>query len=188
MGPRDLLLIVTEVLGDSDPNYFVTGSMGAMVYGEYRSTLDVDIVADLRAGQIADLFEKFKEPDFYLSREAVREAMEHCTQFNLIHVPSGLKIDFMIPDESPHNASRFARARAVELAPGRFVRVAAPEDVILKKLQYYKEGGSDKHLRDIASMISISGETFDRAYLDRWALSLGVVVEWEVMKGRVGWG
>ncbi len=36
-------------------------------------------------------------------------------------------------------------------------------------MEFYREGGSDKHLRDIASMLAISGSQIDRAYVDRWA-------------------
>jgi hypothetical protein len=36
-------------------------------------------------------------------------------------------------------------------------------------------------------MIKVSGETFDREYLERWAVALGVVEEWNRIKARVGW-
>lgn len=113
--------------------------------------------------------------------------MEHGSQFNIIHVLSGLKADLILPDDSGFSESRLVRARRTEAAPGRFVMMSSPEDVILKKLEFYRLGGSDKHLRDIASMMKISGETFDRAYLDHWALRLGVQVEWGTMKQRLGW-
>jgi hypothetical protein len=187
VGPRDLLIHVARFLESIGAQYFVTGSMGAMVYGEFRMTQDVDIVVDLRYGHVPDLLGRFGEPDYYVSQSAIREAMENCSQFNVIEVATGLKVDFMIPDESAFNASRFARARSVEIAPGERVRVSAPEDVILKKLEYFKAGASDKHLRDIASMIKISGETFDREYLERWARELGVEEEWRAARSRVGW-
>ena len=38
--------------------------------------------------------------------------------------------------------------------------------------------GSPKHLRDIASMIAVQGEeALDWAYLDEWAMRLGVTTE-----------
>lgn len=187
MGPRDLALFAARVLERAGADYFVTGSMGAMVYGEYRSTLDVGVVVNLRYGHLPDLKEAFSEPDFYMSMNAVHEAMTHCSQFNVIHRPTGLKVDFMVADESPCNASRFRRARSFEAIPGESFKVAAPDDLILKKLEYYTMGGSDKHLRDIASMIKVSGETFDRAYLERWAEALDVTEAWTAVKQRIGW-
>jgi hypothetical protein len=32
-------------------------------------------------------------------------------------------------------------------------------------MEYYREGGSDKHLRDITSMLKISGQDIDEAYI-----------------------
>jgi hypothetical protein len=63
---------------------------------------------------------------------------------------------------------------------GRQEPVAAPEDVILKKLQFFREGGSSKHLRDIASMIQTQRvDGIDWQYLAGWAESLGVSAEFE---------
>jgi hypothetical protein len=187
VGPRDLLLVVADVLDRAGIRYFVSGSMASMAYGEYRSTLDVDVVIYLKLGQISALLDAFEQPDYYLAVEAIHDALEHCSQFNVIHVKSGLKVDFMTPDDTYHNQLRFERARQLEVAPGRAVWFSSPEDVILKKLEYFKMGGSDKHLRDIASMIKISGDTFDRAYLDQWAVKLGVMGEWAAARQRVGW-
>ncbi len=64
--------------------------------------------------------------------------------------------------------------------------VSAPEDVILKKLEFFKEGGSDKHLRDIASMYKTTGSTMDLAYLDHRSLRIGVGAQWRMMKERLG--
>ncbi|MFN0011502.1 MAG: hypothetical protein ACKVS8_07645 [Phycisphaerales bacterium] len=187
MGPRDLMLLAARVLEREGIDYCVVGSMASMIYGEYRSTMDVDVAADVHIEHIPALLAAFTEPDFYISEEGIRDALRCRSQFNAIHVRSGLKIDFMIPEDSPHASARMARAHRVEVAPGVRVLVAAPEDVILKKLEYYKEGGSDKHLRDIASMIKVSGETFDRAYLEQWVDTLGVREEWNAVSTKAGW-
>jgi len=47
--------------------------------------------------------------------------------------------------------------RKLRILPDRDVFVARPEDVILSKMQYYREGGSEKHLRDITGMLKVSG-------------------------------
>ncbi|MEI6326334.1 MAG: hypothetical protein WCO91_12845, partial [Gemmataceae bacterium] len=73
----------------------------------------------------------------------------------------------------------------LELEPALLPFFASPEDVILKKLQYYQLGGSEKHLRDIASMLLIRGEAIDRAYIVEWAAKLGVTSEWELVRQRV---
>lgn len=187
MGPRDLMLAVAGLFNRTGARYFVTGSMGAMAYGEYRSTIDVDIVVDLRYGDAADLRSEFCEPMYYLSAEAMYDAMQRCGMFNIIHRPTSMKADLIIPGDAPFNAMRFARIRTIEFAPGASVCVSSPEDIILSKLQFYKEGGSDKHARDIGGMIKVSGASLDRVYLETWADKLGVRFEWDTVKAKSGW-
>lgn len=57
--------------------------------------------------------------------------------------------------------------------------VAPPEYVILRKLEFFREGGSEKHLRDIRAMLRISGELLDARWLDGWLHQLGLLREWE---------
>jgi len=49
----------------------------------------------------------------------------------------------------------------------------------LKKLEYYQEGESEKHLRDIASMFSCSGNKIDMNLIDEWAEKLGLAETWK---------
>lgn len=186
MGPRDLLQLVSGELARLGIRHFVTGSMGSMAYGEYRSTIDVDLVADVRLVHIKPLLAAFPQPDFYLSDVAMQEAIAAFSQFNLIHVPTGFKVDFMIPEATTFNASRFARVRAVALSPQLSVPVASPEDIILMKLRYFHAGGSDKHLRDIAGMLRILSGSVDRSYIDHWAQSFGVEAEWKLVCDAAG--
>jgi len=56
--------------------------------------------------------------------------------------------------------------------------VAAPEDIILGKLIYYRKGRSEKHLRDIRGIMVTSDEIIDRTYLEKWVAELGVSDAW----------
>jgi hypothetical protein len=164
--------------------YFVTGSVATIFYGEPRFTADIDVVVDLPAVRIPGLCAEFPSPEFYLSEESARRAVARRGQFNLIHPTSGLKLDFMIPADTEHNRSRFARVRKLSSGPGFEALFASPEDVILKKLEFYREGGSDKHLRDIASVLKTSGHTLDLEYLATWARRLGVDDLWRAVLER----
>ncbi len=112
--------------------------------------------------------------------------MQRAGQFNILHPGSGLKIDVMVADDSPFNASRFGRSRSVLVAPDTSPLFASPEDVILKKLEYYREGGSEKHLRDIAGVLKIMGNQLDHEYLTIWAMRLGVSRQWQVVQDAAG--
>ena len=57
--------------------YFVTGSMASIFYGEPRFTNDIDVVADIREEHIPELLKSFPEGEFYLSEDAIRDAIRH---------------------------------------------------------------------------------------------------------------
>jgi len=174
----DLLLRVTRTLEELGIPYLVTGSIATIAYGEPRLTMDIDVVVRLQERAVERLCSAFPSDEFYVSPEAVRGAIRHSTQFNILHPGSGLKVDVMVADDSDFNASRFSRARTLAVSTSAEVVFASPEDVILKKLQYYREGGSDKHLRDIAGVIRVMGGDLDQGYLARWARQLEVEALW----------
>jgi hypothetical protein len=179
----ELLRCVATALDSLGVRYFVTGSYATSLYGEMRFTDDIDVVADLNEGHVRGLIGAFPTPDYYVSEEAVRSAIRSRGQFNIIRPDSALKVDVMIPEDSPFNRSRFARR--VRLRPGDYEALfASAEDVILKKLEYYREGASEKHLRDIAGVLRISGKRVDVAYVDEWAERLGVMDSWRTVLAK----
>ena len=184
MQADELLLFVAKVLDELRVPYLVTGSMATIYFGEPRYTDDIDIVAQLRTEHVPRFCAAFPDPDFYISAEAVTEAIEGKGQFNIIHPVSGLKVDVMVPNDSPFNHSRFFRAVRLTPAPGQEASFSSPEDVILKKLEFYKEGGSEKHLRDITGVLRISGQRLDYRYIADWAARLGVTDIWSAVLAK----
>lgn len=81
--------------------------------------------------------------------------------------------------------SQIGRSRILRAVPGIDAHFAAPEDLILHKLRYYRMGESDKHLRDIAAMLQISPEAIDRPYVSREAERLGLTDLWTAVLRRV---
>jgi hypothetical protein len=185
MEPSELLRHCVTVLDGLRVSYFVTGSVATVYYGEPRFTNDIDVVVDLPAQQVTPLCRAFPPPEFYVSEDAAREAVEHHEQFNIIHPASGLKVDMMVPADTAFNRSRFARVRRVRPGGDYEACFAAAEDVIIKKLEYYREGGSEKHLRDVAGVLKISDESVDRAYITGWASRLGLEDIWRAVQDRV---
>lgn len=185
MNQHDLLRMVIEALESRGIQYMLVGSYASAVFGEGRSTHDIDIVVRLSPAEAERLCNAFPAGEFYVSRPAALEAVRRGGQFNVIHPASGNKIDFLLARDDAWGRSQFARRVRRPLLPGCEAYIAAPEDVILGKLWYFHEGGSDKHLRDIAAMLQISGEEIDRAYIDRWAAQLGVEEPWQAALRRL---
>lgn len=181
----ELLVLVVQTLEDLELPYFVTGSMATILFGEPRFTNDIDVVVRLTTDRIEALLGAFPESEFYSDEEQIRTAIARRGQFNVIHPASGLKVDFMIPTMDEFDRIRFARARRVHPVADQEANFASPEDVILKKLQFFREGGSEKHLRDIAGVLRISGSEVDRDYVERWADRLGVLESWKLVVEEV---
>lgn len=183
MEQAELLRTVVAVLERLDVPYMVVGSFGSIVYGEPRFTND--IVAELPGPLVPEFCAAFPPPQYYLSEAAVRDAVANRFQFNVLHPATGNKVDMILPrtDEWGAHTTEPTAARRTRRRP-RSVR-RGPEDVIVGKLWYYAEGGSDKHLRDIASMLRVSGAAIDRTTVARWAAQLGYTALWETVVQRV---
>ena len=115
----------------------------------------------------------------------MREAITRRGQFNIIHPASGLKIDFILKKDTPYDRIQFERRQRQPLIPGRDAYFARPEDVILYKMLYFPEGGSERHLRDIAGMLRISGTEIDTAYVAEWSERLGLNDIWKSVLHQV---
>ncbi|MBH0178176.1 MAG: hypothetical protein HP491_09990 [Nitrospira sp.] len=181
----DLLAHVVHTFERLQIPYLVTGSVASMAYGEPRLTNDIDVVAGIQAADLSGVMAAFPAHEFYLSEEAIRDAIRRGGQFNIIHPGSGLKVDVMVRKDSPFDRSRFARARALRPVESYEAAFASAEDVIIKKMEYYNEGGSEKHLRDITGMLKVSGEEIDQIYIVEWADRLGLRSIWEMIQHRL---
>lgn len=186
MEPSELLRFLVAQLEALDLRYFVTGSTVTIFYGEPRFTNDIDVVVDLPMRAVGEFCRCFPEGEFYVSEDAVRDAIARRSQFNIIHPSSGLKIDVMVPETSEFNESRFRRARRVRAGDDWDASFATPEDAIIKKLEYYREGGSEKHLRDIAGVLKTSRNEVDFEYLQHWVSELALEREWTTVRKTMG--
>jgi hypothetical protein len=129
--------------------------------------------------------EAFPADEYYISEDMIRTAIHGRRQFNIIHPASGLKVDVILKKGTPFDASRFKRKRRVYPSESFHADFAAPEDVIIKKMEYYREGGSEKHLRDIAGILKISGDEVDQDYVSDWSKRLGLEEIWEAVRNRI---
>jgi hypothetical protein len=170
---------VVDILHTSGLRYMVVGSFASGFWGEPRATYDVDVVIAIGEQDLPLLGALFPSEEFYLSLDAAKEAIRLKRQFNVIHPESGNKIDLMVQGDDDWARTQLDRRRLLTVAPGLAAYVAAPEDIILGKLLYYQEGGSQKHLRDIAGILKMRGDTIEMDYIDAWAAKLGVLDEWK---------
>jgi len=180
MPEPELSLLFLRPLNRIGGRYIVSGSVASILYGEPRLTNDVDFVVFLRDADIRRLREVFPAPEFYLppmENIAAEIARPAKGQFNAIHADTGFKADFYLAGRDELNAWGFRHSRKINYR-GESITVAPPEYVILRKLEYFREGGSDKHLRDIRAMLAISGDELDRSALAEWIQRQSLEAEW----------
>lgn len=186
MPEANLFLMFTQRFNTLGVPYMVSGSVAVIIYGEPRLTLDVDLIAVLDREHIALLSEVFPPAEFYcppievITLEATREQRGH---FNIIHQETGFKADVYLSGRDPLHAWGLARAQRLEVE-GQVVVVAPPEYVIVRKLEFYREGGSDKHLRDIRSMLGTSPDAIDRVELETLIVTRGLQEAWLQVEER----
>ncbi len=183
MPEPDLFLIFVRPLNRAGMRYVVSGSVAAIFYGEPRLTHDVDFVIFLNVNGLQKLRDIFPSSEFYLPpmesmlAEASREQNGH---FNLIHHATGFKADLYPTGRDELNAWAFRGKRPVEFE-GETIMLAPPEYVIVRKLEYYREGRAEKHVRDIRAMLAVSGGELDRAAMNEWIQRRGLETEWRLV-------
>jgi hypothetical protein len=165
--------------------YMVTGSTASAIYGEPRFTHDMDLVIEMANKDINTFRAAFPVPMFYCPPEdVVRHELSRETRghFNIIQMESGLKADVYLAGKDAFHRWGIEHSEVFEIH-GISVRLAPREYVIISKLEFYKEGGSEKHLDDIRGILRISGERIDTRFLTEKIRLLGLESEWEKAKG-----
>jgi predicted nucleotidyltransferase len=161
--------------------YAIGGSVATLAYGEDRGTRDLDIVILLDEADIPKLLAGFPFPDFYSDLQAAREALRTGGTFNVIY--GRAKVDFF-PATGHVERNQVQRAKRLRTLAGRLAQVSSPEELIAKKLEYYDQGGSDKHLRDIAVMLQSSTIPIDRERVGEYARQLRLSDLWAMVMRR----
>jgi hypothetical protein len=175
--PIAVMKQVIDVLDNLDVPYLVGGSFASSIYGTYRSTADVDLVADLKFEHIAALI-KTLSGEFYIDEDSVRDAIRLQRSFSAIHLATSFKVDVFIPPQRPFSSMQFERRaqQTIWTDPECVVFLASAEDNLLAKLEWYRLGNevSDRQWRDILGVIKTQGARLDLAYLRQWAAALNV--------------
>lgn len=170
-------LLVTQTLERLGIPYAVGGSLASSLHGVMRSTLDVDIVADMRLEHVQPLAAALSA-EFYADDEMMKDAIQHHSSFNLIHYETAFKVDVFICKTRAFDQQQLARRRISVIAtdPEESIYVTSPEDIILSKLEWYRMGGevSDRQWRDILGVMKTRAGGLELEYLRHWARELNV--------------
>ncbi|MGH7435675.1 MAG: hypothetical protein ACRENE_08370 [Polyangiaceae bacterium] len=171
---------VVAVLEQLGVTYRVGGSVATSALGVPRSTLDVDIACALRAEHV-DAFVHALADAYYVDADMIRDAISRRASFNLVMLETMLKVDVFISPADAYDREAFARSVRMALEPdSREFDLATAEDMILRKLDWYRKGGgiSERQWTDVIGVLRVQAAALDFAYLEKWAdlLDLGILL------------
>ena len=180
MQDLNLFKIYTDILIQNNFRYFITGSVAAIVYGDPRLTHDIDLVISLLNSQVKKFTLAFPEEQFYcppvevIKTELNRKSRGH---FNLIHHETGFKGDIYLTGEEELQLWAMKNSREIDFE-GNVIFIAPPEYVIIKKLEFYKEGKAQKHIIDIKGILANSKDLIDFDFLNKSIAERGLNDYW----------
>lgn len=175
--PLSVLSQVARALEHLNIPYVLVGSFASSMHGMYRSTADIDILADIKADQVHTLFEVLKE-GFYVDEHAMRDAVAQRRFFNAIHFDSVFKVDVFVPKDDEFARAQLDRRQLRKISPDteEAVFVATAEDTILAKLRWFQAGEetSITQWNDVVGILGTSRDTLNLDYLKDWSEKLGL--------------
>lgn len=176
--PPDVLSVaaaVARAFERAGIEYFLGGSLASSHQGEPRATNDIDFVVAMSAPDAAPLAEALGG-EFLVDAPALRRAVRERRAWNLVHLPTLTKVDLIPRGDGPYDVSEFERRERIDLRQGEGLFVKRPEDTVLRKLLWYREGGgvSERQWRDVIGVLRHSAALLDPCYLDRWARELAL--------------
>lgn len=166
-----------QILEDSGVDYMIAGCVACIMYGEPRLNKAVEVVVNMNGQDAVHLVQAFPPDTYHVPPiEILSQEISQRGFVNLLHFESGLKVDMVFKKSTAHSTLEFTRRSRLEVFTDLSAWVAAPEDVIIAKLQYFREGQSHKHLTDIRGILA--NTTVDTGYIEHWASVLGLVDTW----------
>ena len=165
----DIVRDVSRKLDQAGIGYMLTGSMAMNYYAQPRMTRDIDVVVAIGPNDVEQMASLF-EPEYYLSKESMRESIAHKSVFNLIHHESVIKVDFIVRKQGEYRRVEFERRQKVSILDFT-TYIVSKEDLIISKLCWAKDSHSEIQLGDVKNLLATG---YDRQYVERWALELGL--------------
>jgi hypothetical protein len=145
-------------------------------------THDIDIIVHLNIQDAKRIPVIFPENEYYgPPEEIIIDEIKRPVraQFNVIHHDSGFKADFFLHGNDPLHEWAFLNKLRMPIGDEYDVWLAPPEYVIIRKMQYFAEGGSDKHLRDIQNIVVIMKDKLNCQFIEMQASRLGLTQIWQ---------
>jgi hypothetical protein len=167
---------VVSALDRAGIPHMLTGSFASSFHGSPRATQDIDLVIEADVERLETFIRALPPAEYYVDRDAI-EALQNESQFNVIDLETGWKVDLIIRKSRPFSVEEFGRRRQAvfEDTP---LSIATVKDIVVAKLDWARMGGSHRQIEDVAAILRVRRGDLDLPYLERWIEQLGLRAEW----------
>jgi hypothetical protein len=177
-GAGAFLTRLTAKLTVAGVPHMVVGSFASSFHGVPRSSQDLDLVIDPQAQSLRRFLADLPPADYYADADAALDALHRRGQFNVIDMATAWKADLIVRKARPFSVEEMRRRIEGDLL-GTRVFVASPEDTLISKLEWAKQGGgSQLQMRDVSGILQLRGDELDMAYIEYWVAELGLGEVW----------
>lgn len=183
MSVEEVFRVLQQALDGIGIPYMVTGSFASSAHGEPRASKDIDVVIAPTREQLIELIRQFPAGKYHALEFEALDAFDRRSMFNVIDYATGWKIDLIVKKGRPFSDVEFNRRQELDFA-GLRLSFATAEDILISKLEWVKEGESQRQLEDAAGIIRVQGENLDTAYVEYWVRQLGLDDQWAAAKTR----
>jgi len=150
--------------------YMLSGSLAFNIYAIPRATRDINLVVELKSGDVGKFISAIKE-HYYYNEQTIIEEIKRNGFFNIIDNRSIFKIDFIILKNTEFEMLKFSRRKNIEFE-NFSLSVITPEDLILSKLLWIQQMESELQKSDIRYMLQYPQLDYD--YIRNWITKLGI--------------
>ena len=166
MTSNEVVLAVVEALEAEGIPYLLAGAYSVSVYGVPRSTKDADFVVQLRPEAVTALLARLGS-GFQLEPQMSFETVTGTSRHVIRVVDNPFLIELFYLSDDAHDIERFARKRKGPLL-GKDVFYPSPEDVVITKLRWSRQGQRGKDTDDVRNIVAVQGDNLDWDYVHRW--------------------
>ncbi|WP_204104441.1 MULTISPECIES: hypothetical protein [Spirulina sp. CCY15215] len=183
--PLEIAFLLHDLFQSLQIEYFITGGSAAILYGEPRTTRDLDVVVSLQRDRLDQAIASLEASGFYVvGVEDVKNG--HLDILQVIHIATIARGDLILSGTTPFDQMQWSRRQAVPMEEGRILYYASPEDTILSKLQWQQQSQSEKQWRDVLGILKVQRELLDLDYLQEWAIQLGLSEDLRLVLAEAG--
>lgn len=178
----EVVFKVVDILTRINIPYLITGAVAVVYYGEIRTTHDIDLVVEINENDIKTLVQNF-EPDFFIDETSIQNAIQEKSMFNALHKDTNYKVDFWTLTNDEYSRQRFLRRVKVNIL-GKTMFLPTPEDLIITKLEWFRQSDIDKHYLDAVGIYRIQKENLDKNYITYWCQKKSLLDLWQKIQNE----